>query len=132
MKLDLGTVGKWELSLREAGYMSEEDHIIEHTKGDLWEMMSQTRGNFFFTNEKFIFTGGLLGVSNFAVKYSDIKELKLVNVGGLIPIIPTGIKVTCLNPENGKTVKHKCSVMKRKEWIEYLREKAGLRTLTSG
>ncbi len=40
MKLDLGTVGKWELSLREAGYMSEEDHIIEHTKGDLWEMMS--------------------------------------------------------------------------------------------
>ncbi len=52
MKLDLGTVGKWELSLREA--------------------------------------------------------------------------VTCLNPENGKTVKHKCSVMKRKVWIEYLREKAGL------
>ncbi len=81
---------------------------------------------FLFTDEKFIFTGGLLGVSNFAVKYSDIKELKLVNVGGLIPIIPTGIKVTCLNPENGKTVKHKCSVMKRKEWMEYLRKKAGL------
>lgn len=126
MKLDLGTVGKWEVSLREAGYMSEEDHIIEHTKGDLWQMMSQTRGNFFFTNEKFIFTGGLLGTSNFAVKYGDIKELKLVNVGGLIPIIPTGIMVTCRNPENGKTVKHKCSVMKRKEWIEYLRKKAGL------
>ena len=117
MKLDVGEVGKWEMSLREAGYMSEEDHIIEHT---------QTRGHFFFTDEKFIFTGGLLGVSNFAVKYSDIKELKLVNVGGLIPIIPTGIKVTCLNPENGKTVKHKCSVMKRKEWMEYLRKKAGL------
>ncbi len=126
MKLDIGEVGKWEMSLREAGYMSEEDHIIEHTKGDLWEMMTQTRGHFFFTDEKFIFTGGLLGVSNFAVKYSDIKELKLVNVGGLIPIIPTGIKVTCLSPENGKTVKHKCSVMKRKEWMEYLRKKAGL------
>lgn len=100
--------------------------MIEHTKGDLWEMMSQKRGNFFFTNEKFIFTGGLLGVSNFDVKYSDIKELKLCNVGGLIPIIPTGIKVICQNPENGKTVKHKCSVLKRKVWLEFLREKAGL------
>ena len=49
MKLDLGTVGKWEASLREAGYMSDDDHIIEHTKGDLWEMLSQTRGNFFFS-----------------------------------------------------------------------------------
>ena len=67
-----------------------------------------------------------IGASNFAVKYSDIKELKLVNVGGLIPIIPTGIMVICQNPENGKTVKHKCSVMKRKEWIEYLRGKARL------
>lgn len=126
MKLDVAAVNKWETSLKEAEYMSADDHIVEHTKGDLWEFMSQTRGNFFFTNEKFIFAGGLLGASNFAVKYSDIKELKLVNVGGLIPIIPTGIMVICQNPENGKTVKHKCSVMKRKEWIEYLRGKARL------
>ena len=126
MKLDAKAVDKWESSLRELEYMGGDDHIIEHTKGDLWEMMSQTRGNFFFTNEKFIFVGGLLGASNFAVKYSDIKELKLVNVGGLIPVIPTGIMVICQNPENGKTVKHKCSVMKRKEWIEYLRQKAGI------
>ena len=126
MKLNANDAAKWEKSLREAELMSEDDHIIEHTKGDLWEMMSQTRGNFFFTNEKFIFAGGLLGASNFAVKYSEIKELKLVNVGGLIPVIPTGIMVICENPENGKTVKHKCSVMKRKEWIEYLRGKAGL------
>lgn len=126
MKLDAAAAAKWEASLKEAEYMGADDHIIEHTKGDLWEFMSQTRGNFFFTNEKFIFAGGLLGASNFAVKYSDIKELKLVNVGGLIPIIPTGIMVICQNPENGKLVKHKCSVMKRKEWIEYLRGKAGL------
>jgi len=126
MKLKPDAVAKWEKSLREAGYMSDDDHIIEHTKGDLWVMMSQTRGNFFFTNEKFIFAGGLLGTSNFAVRYGDIKELKKVNVGGLIPIIPTGILVTCRNLESGKTEKHKCSVMKRKEWMAYLRGKAGL------
>ena len=126
MKMNANEAAKWEKSLKESEYMSEDDHIIEHTQGDLWEMMSQTRGNFFFTNEKFIFAGGLMGASNFAVKYSDIKELKLVNVGGVIPVIPTGIMVICQNPETGKTVKHKCSVMKRKEWIEYLRGKAGL------
>ena len=102
MKLKPNEVAKWEESLRKAEYMSDDDHIIEHVQGDLWEMMSQTRGNFFFTNEKFIFAGGLLGASNFAVKYSDIKELKLVNVGGLIPIIPTGIMVICQNPETAR------------------------------
>ena len=126
MKMDLGKAGKWEESLREAGYMSGDDHIIEHTKGDLWEMLSQTRGNFFFTEEKFIFAGGLLGASNFAVKYSDIKELKLCNVGGLLPLIPTGLMVICYDPEKGKNVKHKCSVMKRKEWMAFLKNKAGL------
>lgn len=126
MKLKPDAVAKWESTLRELEYISDDDHIIEHTQGDLWEMMSQTRGNFFFTNEKFIFVGGLLGVSNFAVKYSDIKELKKVNVGGLIPVIPTGIKVVCRKPDSDKTVNHKCSVMKRKEWIEYLSQKAGL------
>lgn len=126
MKLKPNAIAKWESSLRELKYMSDDDHIIEHTQGDLWDTMSQTRGNYFFTNEKFIFVGGLLGVSNFSVKYSNIKELKLVNIGGLIPIIPTGILVICENPENGKREKHKCSVMKRKQWIEYLRDKAKL------
>ena len=126
MKLKPNEVAEWEETLRKLEYMSDDDHIIEHTQGDLWEWMSQTRGNFFFTNEKFIFIGGLLGASSFVAKYSYIKELKLVNVGGLIPMIPTGIMVICQNPENGKMVKHKCSVMKRKEWLEYLRGKAGL------
>ena len=34
--------------------------------------------------------------------------------------------VICYDPEKGKNVKHRCSVMKRKEWMEYLRKKAGL------
>ena len=58
------------------------------------------------------------------VELSNGKEI-IINVGGLIPLIPTGIMVSCQNPENGKMVKHKCSVMKRKEWLEYLRGKAG-------
>lgn len=102
MKLDLGKVGKWEESLREAGYMSDDDHIIEHTKGDLWEMLSQTRGNFFFTEEKFIFAGGLIGVSNFAVKYSDIKELEACQCGRPHSADPYGAYGDLLRSGKGK------------------------------
>lgn len=126
MKLSDKKKEKWESTLRELEYIGKDDEIIEHTAGDLWEFASQTRGNYFFTNEKFIFVGGLLGTSNFVVKYSDIKDLRTIMVGGLIPIIPTGIAVTVENPENGKTKKYKCSVPKRKQWIEYLRTKANL------
>ena len=69
--------------------------------------------------------GGLGGLTNFSVPYKNIKELKLCNIGGLIPIIPTGIKVTYTD-ENGKNVKKKCSVMKRKDWLAYLQEKSGI------
>lgn len=70
-------------------------------------------------------SGGLIGKVSFSIPYSKITELKLCNIGGLIPLIPTGIKVT-YTEENGKSVKKKCSVMKRKQWISYLQEKSGV------
>lgn len=126
MKLKPDAVAKWETTLREKEFIEEGDHIVEHTKGDLWQFTSQISGNYFFTEEKFIFVASFLGTGSFSVKYGDIKALKLVNVGGVIPIIPTGILVTVKDAESGKDKKLKCSVMKRKEWVEYLRGKAGL------
>lgn len=126
MKLNEAKKNQWEQKLRELNYISGDDQIIEHVGGDKWELATQTSGNFFFTNEKFIFVANFLGSGSFSVNYSDIKELKLVNVGGLIPLIPTGILVSVQNPENGKMEKHKCSVMKRKQWLEFLRTKANL------
>ena len=122
MKLKPNEVAKWEESLRKAEYMSDEDHIIENVQGDLWEMMSQTRGNFFFTKEKFIFVGGL-GLNSFAINYSDIKGIKksMINF-----FIPTGMTVTAFDPEAGKEKKYKCSVMKRTNWIEYLSKRANI------
>lgn len=121
MKLAQSKKEKWEQTLRELELISADDVIEEHTQGDLWTFMSQTRGNYFFTKEKFIFVSGF-GLENFAVAYGDISGLKTCNVGGLIPIIPTGIKVSFMNSE-GKMVTKKCSVMKRKEWIAYLVER---------
>lgn len=125
MKLSEQKKKEWEGTLRDMTLIGLIDTIQEHTECDFWEFGSQTRGNFFFTTEKLVFVGGLVGLSNFSIPYNKITELKLCNVGGLIPIIPTGIKVTYTD-ENGKTVKKKCSVMKRKQWLAYLQEKSGV------
>ena len=121
MKLAPSKKEKWEQTLKELELITADDVIEEHTQGDLWTFMSQTRGNYFFTKEKFIFVSGF-GLENFSVAYGDISGMKTCNVGGLIPIIPTGIKVSFMNSE-GKMVTKKCSVMKRKEWIAYLVER---------
>lgn len=116
----------WEKTLRDTGLIGSADTIQEHTKGDFWELGRQISGDFFFTTEKFAYmSGGLIGKVSFSVPYSKITELKLCNVGGLIPIMPTGIRVTYTD-EDGKTVKKKCSVMKRKQWLAYLQGKAGI------
>lgn len=124
MKLSEQKKTEWEKTLRETTLIGPADTIVEHTEGDLWEFFSQTRGNYFFTTEKFVFVGGLGGLHFFSTPYSKITELKLCNVGGLIPFLPTGIKVTYTD-NDGKIRKKKCSVLKRKEWLAYLQEKIG-------
>lgn len=121
MKLAQSKKEEWEKTLRELGLISEDDVIEEHTQGDLWTFYSQTRGNYFFTKEKFVFVSGF-GLETFSVAYGDISGMKTCNVGGIIPLIPTGIKVSFMD-ENGKLVSKKCSVMKRKDWMAYLAER---------
>jgi len=117
---------QWIDTLRESGYMSEEDNLVEHTKGDLWEMgFSKVSGNFLFTDKNFIFVGGLLGSTAFCIAYDKITGIKKCNVGGLIPLIPTGIKITYTN-EKGKSAKKVCSVLKRNNWIEFLSKKCNI------
>lgn len=124
MKMSDQKKATWEKKLRDCGLIGLTDTIQEHTKGDLWDP-GQTPGDFFFTTEKFVYvSGGLIGSATFSVLYKEITGLKLCNVG-LIPFLPTGIRVTYTG-ENGKAVKKKCSVLKRKQWLAYLQEKTGI------
>ena len=52
------------------------------------------------------------------IPYADIESVQLCNVGGLVQIIPTGIKVTL---KSGKS--YKLSVTKRKEILAFIQEK---------
>lgn len=122
MNLSESKKQEWESTLRELELIAADDVIEEHTSGDYWFLVSQTRGNFFFTREKFVFVSGL-GFDNFAINYSDIKGIKKTFVG---PFIPTGIVVTALDPKKGKEKKYKCSILKRQQWMDLISQKSGV------
>lgn len=113
---------KWEGTLRELNLLDADDSIEEQTVGDYWQLMGQTKGNYFFTKEKLIFVSGF-GVNNFVIKYSDIKSIQKSMVS---LFIPTGVTITADDPESGKTKKYKCSLSKRTKWMELLSEKANV------
>lgn len=114
---------EWENTLKELELMNADDEIVDHLAGDYWKKgllgRDQVRGNFFFTKERFIFCGGW-GIHNLSILYNDIKELRLCNIS---MIMPTGIEITAMNPEKGKEEKYQISVLKRKEWLEVLKQK---------
>lgn len=113
---------EFEKGLREAGLMEEGDVIEEHTAGDYYPMMQQTRGNYYFTRERLIFVSGW-GATTLSVKYSDIREIKKSFVG---PFLPFGVTVIADNQEKGKTKKYKLSLMKRTFWMDLIAKKAGI------
>ena len=88
--------------------------IYQTIKADYWEtlfgviMSSQVRGEFCFTNQRIIFKGGW--ATEVEIEYADIDHIKKCNVGGLIPVMPTGVKIVL---KNGK--KHIISVLKRED-----------------
>lgn len=120
MKLSEKQKSDWMEALKNLEYLSDGETIVEYTKGDFWDSgFFQVRGNYFFTEKAMIFVGGALGSTNWSIPYEKITEIKKCNVGGIVPIIPTGVKVFYTN-EKGKSVKKVCSLLKRDEWIELL------------
>ena len=121
MALTEAKKNEWLKALRELELLGEGESFEEHTLGDYWRLNSQTRGNFFFAQDKMIFISGW-GIERIVISYNNIKAMKKCLVG---PFLPTGIKVTALD-ESGKEKKYKFSVMKRNKWIEYLSAKSGV------
>ncbi|MEE0265846.1 MAG: PH domain-containing protein [Acutalibacteraceae bacterium] len=93
--------------------------VFQEVKADYWEtlfgviMTSQVRGSYCFTNQRIVFKGGF--ATEVEIEYSDIESISKCNVGGLIPVMPTGIKVVL---KDGK--KHILSVLKRGEIMDFI------------
>lgn len=121
MNLSMEKKNDWEETLKSYNLIKEGETIEEHTKGDYYTFFEQKRGNYFFTKDAVIFVSGY-GVNNVVMPYKNMKEMKKCFVG---PFIPTGIKLSVVD-EKGKIKKHKLSVMKRGNWMEYIAKRAGL------
>ena len=78
--------------------------------------VSQKRGKYIITNERIYFRGGF--ITEVEIPFSEIDYIKKCNVGGLIPFMPTGIKVMMKNGE-----KHILSVLGRGKIMEMIEEK---------
>lgn len=121
---------EWEKKLWKLKLMNEEDVIEGRTAGTYqWLPDCPTWGKFFFTREKFIFVGEF-GVDNFAIKYSDIKEINERVMYSLIPSRSgplVEISITADVQEKGKTKEYKCFIMRNPyKWIKYLSKKSGV------
>lgn len=110
---------EWESALRKLQLLGDSDSIQEQVMANWCKMfMSQTKGNCFFTKDKFIFVSSF-GLDNFAINYKDIKEIGKCRVG----IMPIGLYVVAEDKEKEKLKKYKISVMKRDHWLALLSEK---------
>lgn len=100
--------------------LHEGEVVEKEFQSDYWEktlcFYSQKRGRYWLTNQRILFRGGF--ATELDIPYSDIESVQLCNIGGLVQILPIGIKVTL---KTGKA--YKLSVTKRKEILAFLQSK---------
>lgn len=117
---------KWNKALIDLKLMDEKDEVEDWVQANWLEMTlkvfgSWQKGNLVFTKERLIFTTAF-SVSNFSVKYEDIREISKCSVG----LFPMGMVVSVYDSETDSIKKYKCSLTKRNAWIDYLSKKAKL------
>lgn len=117
---------KWNKALVELKLMDEQDEVEDWVQANWLEITlkvfgSWQKGNLIFTKERLIFTTAF-AVSNFSIKYEDIREINKCSVG----LFPMGMIVSVYDSESDSIKKYKCSLSKRNVWMEYLSKKAKL------
>lgn len=118
---------KWKQALTDLSLMDAGDEVQEAVMANWLEMTAKVvgtwvKGNMVFTKERVIFVTAF-AVSNFSIRYSDIKEIGKCNISWFFPM---GIVLEAADPKSGKVKTYRCSVSKRQKWIEYLSEKTGV------
>ena len=100
--------------------LAEGEVVEKEFASDYWEkflfMYSQVRGRYYFTNQRVIFV--TWGQVKFELPYNKMVAAAECNVGALLRVIPTGIKVTM---DDNKT--YMLSVTKRKDNLEFIKVK---------
>ncbi len=118
---------KLKKDLVKGGFMREDDTLIEYVQANyrkrlLGKMAKWRQGWAYFTEERFICLPFGITVKNVVIPYKSIREIGTCSQG----FFPMGITITYEKPETGELIKESFSISKRKKWIEFLKEKAGI------
>ena len=119
-------IEKQKQKLVELGIMEPEDTLVEFFQASYVERLIGKMGKWkqgwaYFTEERLIVITGLLE-ENMVIPYRTIRELGKCSQS----LLPIGISITHENPETGKTVTDRVSMMKRDKWLEFLAQKSGV------
>lgn len=104
-----------EKNLKAAGLMDNDDSLIATERGNYWKktilLNSKVRGYYYFTEKAIIFIGGFASSTQWSIKFKDIKKIQKSSLFGAI--IET-------EDENGKTIKHRISLIRRNYWVDFI------------
>ncbi len=100
--------------------LAEGEVVEKEFASDYWEKVlfaySQVRGRYYFTNQRVIFVSW--GQVKLDLPYNKMVAAVSCNVGALLRLIPTGIKVTMDDEKS-----YMLSVTKRNENLEFIKGK---------
>ena len=108
-----------EESLRKSGAIAPTDKFIDAGYANNIRLLQRPQPGFAcFTEEKFIWTGGL--AEDIVIPYDQIQELNKC----LVMLMPMGIKISYQPTPGGKVVNKKFSIWSRNKWLSLMAEKA--------
>ncbi len=119
-------LAKWQNALTELNLISPEDKVEAYVVAkwaeiNLGPIGNWRQGTLIFTKEKLVFMT-TFGVSQFAIDYSDVREVSKKLAG----LLPMGMQVSAYNKKTDKIKKYKFWLGGRKKWMQLISEKAGL------
>lgn len=99
--------------------LREGEVLLSEFRGDYWEkflviLSTQVRGQYWITNQRIKFHGF---ATDLELEMKDIESVQPCLIGGLIPFIPTGIKVRM---KDGKS--YTLSVLARSKHIQMIQD----------
>lgn len=125
-KMNDSKMEKQKERLVQAGLMEADDTLVDYVQTNNYHKLIAFIGEWkkgwsYFTEKRFIYSGGLLG-ENAVIPYTNIRSLgKCTQM-----LLPIGITITYEDTETGKTITSKFSMMKRDKRLDFLAEKTGI------
>ena len=119
-------ISRWQTSLRDLNIIKSDDKVESYYAANWAELSlgpigSWRKGTLLFTRDKIVYMTSF-GVNQFAIDYSDIRDVKKCFAG----FLPMGMQVFAYDKKSDKVKKYKFWVGGRKKLIAKISERAGL------